>query len=388
MRRIPVGAEQMDIFTDHNRPYVRDLFIVGDNRLPVIEHEHPIMRKPFVSWDGEGYTDDYGKHHYWLLANSIGDRIIAPVGRSLERASVARMMQTTLRNHPGCIHTGFSLGYDFTCMLRSNNLTDEQARKLRLTNQIVDSGYLWKVRAGKELALAEFGERRESKTFTLYDTWPYFQCSFVKALDSYFGEEWPGTTADERAFIIASKKNRQNFDREHDADIIEYNDHELRLMVALMNELRDRAYTAGVPLTSAWYGPGAFSSAMMKRHKTQTMMGPDLYSRTDLIEAVMCAYAGGRFELPQCGHVNGPMYQYDRNSAYPHAIRLLPCLAHGEWRHSWFGDPLCSPQVFGMFRVRFTTDVDKPEYASMGRNVPFPLWRRDPHGNISFPSHG
>ncbi len=99
MRRIPVGAEQMDIFTDHNRPYVRDLFIVGDNRLPVIEHEHPIMRKPFVSWDGEGYTDDYGKHHYWLLANSIGDRIIAPVGRSFLRRSLCMTRGPTFSAH-------------------------------------------------------------------------------------------------------------------------------------------------------------------------------------------------------------------------------------------------------------------------------------------------
>jgi hypothetical protein len=388
MRRIPAGSDQLDMFTDYDKPYTRDRFVTGSIPLPVIEHESAIMRRPFVSWDGEGYTDDMGQHHYWLLANSLGDRIIAPPGRSLERTSVARLMQTTLRNNPGCIHTGFSLNYDFTMILRSYTLTDDQARKLRSTNQLVDSGYFWKVRNGKELALCEYGERRESKTFTLYDTWPYFQCSFVKALNAYFGETWPDTTSDQRSFIIASKENRQNFDRDHDAEIIEYNDHELRLMVCLMNELRERAYNAGLPLTTAWYGPGAFSSALMNKHKIKDNMGPDLYSRTDLAEAIMCAYAGGRFELPQCGHVNGPMYQADRNSAYPHAIRLLPCLAHGEWKHDYWSDDNSSAERFGVYRVRFTTDLDKPEYAHHRRNVPFPLWRRDPHGNISFPVMG
>ena len=387
MRRILAGSDQLDMFTDYDKPYTRDLFRFANRVPPLIEHESPIMRRPFVSWDGEGYTDEMGQHHYWLLANSLGDRIIAPEGRSLERTSVARLFQSTLRNAPGAIHVGFSLNYDFTMMLRSYNLTDEQARHLRLTNKLVDSGYLWKVRNGKELALCEYGERRESKTFTLYDTWPYFQCSFVKALDSYFGQQWPGTTEAERLFIIESKNNRQNFDRDHDAETIRYNDHELRLMVCLMHELRDRAYTAGLPLTSAWYGPGVFSSALMKKHQIQKSMGPDLYSRADLAEAVMCAYAGGRFELPQCGHVNGPMYQADRNSAYPHAIRLLPCLAHGEWKHS-HADSTGGEHGFGVHRVRFTTDLNKPEYAHIRRNVPFPLWRRDPSGNISFPVIG
>ena len=33
------------------------------------------------------------------------------------------------------------------------------------------------------------------------------------------------------------------------------------------------------------------------------------------------------------GHVPGTVYEYDIVSAYPHAMRRLPCLVHGRWRH-------------------------------------------------------
>lgn len=387
MRRIKPGVDQLDLFTDPDAPYVPDRFIRATREPEYIDHENKAMQKPFISWDGEGYTDRAtGRHYYWLLANSIGGKIIAPPGRSLERTSIARLFQGVQRQYPDAINTGFSLGYDFTMALRGTGIEDVQVRSIRERNVLEDSGYLWKIMAGKRLSVAEYSNKRESKTFTLFDTWGFFQTSFVKALDAYFGTEWPDTTAEERTFIIESKKQRANFDRNNDAEVQRYNDHELRLMVELMTELRERAYSAGLPL-GAWYGPGAFASGLLQRHKVKTFMGPDLYARDDLTDAFTRAYAGGRFELINCGHVNGPMFQADVNSAYPDAISRLPCLAHGNWVHEWW-DGLATPDDFGVFKVRFTTKLNTPDCAHITRSVPFPLWRRDPHGNNSFPADG
>ena len=46
---------------------------------------------------------------------------------------------------------------------------------------------------------------------------------------------------------------------------------------------------------------------------------------------ILGAYGGGRFEIPEIGYV-GDLHGYDVNSAYPHIICNLPCLAHGEFR--------------------------------------------------------
>jgi hypothetical protein len=47
-------------------------------------------------------------------------------------------------------------------------------------------------------------------------------------------------------------------------------------------------------------------------------------------DVALYAYGGGRFEVSEIGYM-GSLYGYDINSAYPHIIRYLPCLAHGYW---------------------------------------------------------
>ena len=49
-----------------------------------------------------------------------------------------------------------------------------------------------------------------------------------------------------------------------------------------------------------------------------------------LPEAIaLAAYGGGRFEVSEIGYMGPSLHGYDINSAYPHIIRFLPCLAHG-----------------------------------------------------------
>jgi hypothetical protein len=43
------------------------------------------------------------------------------------------------------------------------------------------------------------------------------------------------------------------------------------------------------------------------------------------------AYYGGRFEITRTGMINEPVYEYDIRSAYPAAMRDLPCMVHGSF---------------------------------------------------------
>jgi hypothetical protein len=45
------------------------------------------------------------------------------------------------------------------------------------------------------------------------------------------------------------------------------------------------------------------------------------------------AYYGGRFETSCIGPIPGPVYRYDKRSAYPAAMLRLPCPLHTRWEH-------------------------------------------------------
>lgn len=371
--------------------YVADRIIAG-NRKPIyrhLGHSQSGMRKPFIAWDGEGYTDEFGFHHYWLLANSVGDKIIAPPGRSIERYNIARVFHRVQSTYPNAIQCGFALGYDFTMLLRSNGLDSEHYETLRRKGHINVDGYMWRLMMGKQLTVwPEAGGNQEGR-FNLQDTWGFFQRSFVKALDEYFGKDWKY-----RDTIIEMKQQRSGFDREHDEQVMQYNDMELELLVMLMEELRDRLFASGMPV-SRWYGPGAIANGLLQKWRIKDAQ-EDLYKvRPNIAAASQFAYAGGRFELIKAGHANGPVYQYDINSAYPYALSRVPNLVDGEWRH------VNKPSIdelteFSVVRIRWTTDAGNPNFKGSTqslsdiypRSIPFPLFKRNPRGGISFPSHG
>lgn len=351
------------------------------------DHSDERMHRPFIMWDGEGYTDEYGSHHYWLLANSVGDKIIAPPGRSLERYNIARIFMETAATYPNAIHVGFAFGYDSTCILRSNGFQGREAKTLKEKLYLNANGYIWKIRPGKELVIHDAGTDK-GDYFRLYDVWGFFQRSFIKALNEYFPDGW-----DHREVITQMKTLRGAFDREHDAEVIQYNDYELELGVQLMEELRDRLFAANL-LISQWYGPGAVASKLLTKWKIKNKQ-VDLYSTNQCVaDAAQHAYAGGRFELLKCGHVNGPVYQYDINSAYPWGIAQLPDWVTGEWIHHYGGN-VHELTEYSMARIKWNNTNCLAKSADIRpctdislypESIPFPFWRRDKNKNISYPS--
>lgn len=381
--------EQPSLFDQEE--YTPDKIAVGHSKPVILHPDHPLkgMQKPFIAWDGEGYTDEFGIHHYWLLANSVGDKIIAPPGRSIERWNIARVFHHCNTRIPNAIHVGFALGYDFTMMLRSNGLTDRQREDLKHKQYLKADGYMWRMLMGKQMTTWSEAGGNAADRFNLQDTWGFFQRSFVNALDEYFDKDWPY-----RDTIVEMKAQRSTFTRKQDADVMSYNDMELELLVQLMEELRNRLFQAGMPV-SRWYGPGAIANGLLDRWRIKNVI-TDLYKiEPNVAAAAQHAYAGGRFELVKPGRVNGKTYQYDVNSAYPYALSTVPDLADGEWKHYNNVDLDALPE-FSVVRLRWTShmasgttgDAASSIMEIFPRSIPFPLWRRTPKGNIQYPSHG
>lgn len=387
-------TQQLELFSEASDEYIPDRWIVG-NRKPRARHydsENAQMRRPFVMWDGEGYNDTYGTHHYWLLANSAGDKLVAPIGRSLERHNIARFFLECHAKYGNAIHCGFALGYDFTCILRGNGLATSQYASLYTEQILREPGYVFRLMMGKQLSVWENGvENKNRMKFNLQDGWGFFQRSFVKALDEYFGENWKY-----RDVIVEMKQQRGSFDREHDDNVMQYNDMELEVGVELFEELRDRLYQSGMPI-SRWYGPGAIANGLMQRwHIKSTLV--DYYNKLpQLSRASQHGYAGGRFELFKPGKANQPVYQYDINSAYPYAIAQMPNLARGSWEHI---EKPTKEQLTDFSLVRVKLDSALAHYnlstgeapRNLGEvypeSIPFPLWRRHKNGRMSWPSFG
>ena len=315
------------------------------------------LERPFIAWDGEGGELDSGEHAYFILANSLGDTISNPDG--IPTLDIFEFLLTQGSN--GGINIFYGMGYDVNMFLR-----DIPVHRLRV---LYDEGHVWwqgyriSWRPGKQFSLYK---NRVNVRF--YDILPFFQCSFVKACDQYL-TEW-----DTDGIIRAGKARRGQFTYDEIESVTEYNSRELDVLSELATELRTRLDRAGIRI-GRWDGPGAIAASLYRKNKTKEYLPTYNHPVTRLASY---AYAGGRFELIHKGHSESPCYQYDINSAYPAAMRNLPCLAHGEWKHVTFPSRI---HKFGIYRIE--TNQYRQEYYSR----PYPLWRRQPDGTIAFPHY-
>lgn len=334
-----------------------------------------ILNRPFIAWDGEGWEEN-GIHHYKFIANSLGGIIHARPGMSLSSNEVFKMFMETRRRVPNAFHVVFGGNYDFNCIVRGTGLSRFRAAQLHIEGWSTIAGYRVKLMSGRMLQVKETNlvdsDNSDDHSFVLYDVHPFFQKSFIAALDEYFPNGWEG-----RELIVEMKEKRREFENESLQKKIDYNFLELKNLVRLMDELRKRLYDSGV-LISRWYGPGAIASKVLRNKGIKEKMDQEVsYKNRDLGVAVRSAYAGGRFELIKCGYRNAPIYEYDINSAYPYAMTFLPNLQKGTWEH-YNGDP--GPYSFALYKLKisFLGRIDE-------REMPYPLFRRDEHDAINFP---
>ncbi len=268
--------------------------------------------KPFVAYDGEGFTTQDGTHHYALFGNSLGARIR---GSDVSWRSCFQMLFNAPKE---AHHVIFAGSYDIVMMFRNEPI--EQVKRLMQSKPCTFDQYRVTFMRGKMLRITD-KERKETRT--LFDVFSFFGKSFVKACEEYLGESELLTE------IHAMKLKRDTFTAAQfvDGTVASYMGQELKLLVELCHSLRERLALVNIHPQS-WHGPGAVASTVLRTHKVKDHMGT--YDDTVRLTAES-AYYGGRFEQFQRGTFNQPCYQYDIRSAYPAVMAQLPSFDGAWW---------------------------------------------------------
>jgi hypothetical protein len=207
----------------------------------------------------------------------------------------------------------------------------------------------------------------------IYDGMTFFQTSFINSCEMVLG----ALNNDTMAKVREGKSQRDTFEYRDIDSIRSYMFSELELSDALFERLRDNFTAAGIR-PKGWYGPGAIASALLSREHVKRHIVRDL--PTGVLDAARYAYFGGRFESFYTGRYVGPVFSYDLRSAYVHALRLIPSLSEGTFRHETWPESI---DDFALYKVRY--DFGGPANAKLGFPHPFPL--RDRQNRVFYPPH-
>lgn len=334
--------------------------------------------RPFIAWDGEGITRPDGVHVYTLLANSTGAHIAAKdIWHPLTTEQCFRFILNSAAAHPNSNHVWFSFGYDVNMMLgdlprEELELLYERDGKWTYCPSIhVHIQYRPKKTFALRSEMVNVKTRRTRKMYVkMDDTFTFFGTSFVKAVDTYLGKEWP-----DREMVLAGKAERgSGFNT---VDVLRYNHAELQALVLTMEELRERLSYIDIHPRD-WHGPGALASKALQLHNVKAHT-TDLPEEIDL--PLRHSYAGGRFELFRYGSTRASTWRYDRRSAYPYAATQLPT-AQGKWVHNpRLGiDPLPIIEPTALYLCEWHCSYKDERY-------PQPFHYRSDEGHISYPPH-
>jgi hypothetical protein len=269
----------------------------------------PNSERPFVMWDGEG-PQDAG---YALFGSSAGDYICHPY---LETEECLNLILDREEAQPDAIHIWFGCNYDVSMILRQ--LPWKCLNALKLFNSTVWGDYEIAHIPHKWMEIKSRGLIAK-----VFDIQQFFGTSYVNALLAM-----KVGTDDDIKYLTSEKARRSEFLYSEIKEIADYWRTELRLGVVLANKLRDTFLASGFDVRS-WHGPGSLANLAMKRHGVFDAMAK---TPPDVRAAARFAFAGGRFEMPRGGYIQGRIYNADIHSAYPHFARMLPNLAKGKWR--------------------------------------------------------
>jgi hypothetical protein len=334
--------------------------------------ERPVLAQIFVGCDGEGAgVDTLGRQNYVLFR--MGEReLVHDDGSPL---TTEELLDFICDAPPGQINVGFSFGYDVTMILRDldpvrlarivgwdaeQETRPDGSTTIKLTkkrprpdwNNGHASPYTWfkafdidylprnffRVRRCYTWTDPATGlERRvglEKSTRTIFEVFGFFQKSFLATVEMYqLGSD------DERKRLAINKAARGGASWALTDEVREYCTLECRLLGEAMEQLRRDCIDAGAGFVpQQWSGAGKIAKALHKHYQTPTAERVAELVPERLLKFADDAFYGGRFETPWLGHVSGEgggaIHEYDICSAYPAAMRSLPCLEHGKWKRA------------------------------------------------------
>jgi hypothetical protein len=272
----------------------------------------------WVGVDGEGVGRK--PHRYVLLACSDGDYVQDRRGLSTD-ACLDFLLDLGTRDARVC---GYYLSYDWTMMLRdldNSALYALYRPELRALQNGAFSRVEYRGYKIHWLAGAMWLSDDQGRKVTIWDLGKYYQGPFVNALI-----DW-NIRPDVQGEIAEMKKRRSVFAYKEISRIREYCLNECEALAEFAAAV-EQAHTDADLKPRGWFGPGSTASVLLKRHDIHERRGilPPV-----MVEAVACAFFGGRAEISKSGYVKGPIQGYDISSAYPHHASQLPCLEHGRW---------------------------------------------------------
>lgn len=335
------------------------------------------MLRPFCGVDGEGGNID-GKHEYLLLrAGEFALETGAPLGVYECLAFLADLPK-------GRIYVAFAFDYDVTMMIRHlhpNKVTAlfDRERRAILDKDGKPTSRFYPVKVGHEefeidyMPHKEFRVRRRHGKWTVVsDVFTFFQSNFVRALQKWFGDNPELTDVIQR--IAIGKEQRHDFGAVTQ-DEREYNILEIKMLERLMEKFRVMCTELDIHPTK-WQGPGNLVTAVFKREGLPSKKENRIPGVVWLF--AVTAYYGGRFECGTYGDIEGPVFQYDINSAYASHYKHLPCLVHGGWKRLRKLPPRDSDVVY-MADVSFRHTTQMSWYTLPVRTV---------KGTLAFPREG
>jgi DNA polymerase type B, organellar and viral len=208
------------------------------------------------------------------------------------------------------------------------------------------------------------------RSVTIWDAFKFFQARFVAAL-----EAWKVGSPELLARMTLMKNQRAEFDKLNFEDILAYNKEECMCLAQLMHKLIAAHEAVDLKL-KAFHGAGSTSKALLQVMNIKSAVVP---TEPEMQHAVLCAFAGGRFENSVIGDIPGPIYSKDISSAYPYQTTFLPDFRKGTWQNTKKRSDLDKWNVrAAVVRYRLTANNDC--YKSWG---PFPFRLDD--GSIVFP---
>lgn len=356
-------------------------------KVQAIYRESKDEERPFIGWDSEGYN--------YFITSASGCTIVGPqrtmlfgcsVPGMVVRATPARPWVSTKEmldlllhvesEFPDAFHVIYSGEYDFNQILR-----DLPIRLLAVLKQI--GKVKWNGYRITHVPHKIFSVSRDGISATLYDVFGFFHSRYTTALRKY------GVGTKKQLDDIEAGKNARGVFTFAEIDWVEsYMLKELALLPELVEHIRVAAYGGGFRIHS-WHGPGALASYALKYNGMFEYMSKDVPPFVGA--AIRAAYAGGRFQAWQCGELKGPVYTWDKNSAYVAAMAELPRLDNGRWERidpATIKSPSDVPR-FAIFHILF--DASKSGYGKEARakgipEPPYPLFHRSANGGLSWPS--
>ncbi len=366
----------------------------------------------FVGVDGEGINLPSGEHRYVML--SCGDQTLWKNGDALDHHDCLAFLYECMMDNPDkrAAYIGFYLGYDFAMILKS--ITEHEATMLFTPEGIakrkrksspmpfpVYLGSKWEIdmlgmkrlrfrphvhnsKRGKcacGYTSPTMPEKSDKEWMIICDVGSFFQTAFVNVLDPTAWHGEAPCTGEEYRTIIDGKAARSNRVTLDDLSWFEpmrqYNILENRLLANVMTIYNDGFAALGVKLNrTSFYGPGQAAQQWLNGQAKGKVLQREQLAElipSHVIDAWRRTYYGGRFEIFYHGVTDGLSYEYDIQSAYPHAIASLPCLCRAQWHSVDTVSDWTNPLT-----VVYATVTGKSEYVG-------PLPYRLRTGAISYP---